>query len=308
MKFILQYPEVTGLDRDMLDCGDVGEMAALAEAAGFDGISFTEHPAPGANWLTHGGHQTLDPFIALAFAAAATERLRLLTYLSVVPYRNPLLLAKSAASLDRLSNGRFTLGIGTGYHKTEFFALGVDFDERNDVFDEALDVLPRAWSGEPFSYAGRHFEARNVVQRPRPTQQPIPIWIGGNSQRSRRRVAASARGLDADGRPARARGDDAHTASRIGRHTRGLGRGREGPGRRGGPRHSTSSRSTRTPRSASTPAAMPAGTAMRSPPTTPRGSRGVVVGASHPTPEQHRAFIETFGTTYLTETGLGGGA
>ena len=81
MKFILQYPEVTGLDADMLDCGDVGEIAALAEAAGFAGISFTEHPAPGSNWLMHGGHQTLDPFVALAFAAAATERLRLLTYL-----------------------------------------------------------------------------------------------------------------------------------------------------------------------------------------------------------------------------------
>jgi len=189
VKFILQYPEVTGLDRDMLDCGDVGEVAALAEAAGFDGISFTEHPAPGANWLTHGGHQTLDPFIALAFAAAATERLRLLTYLSVVPYRNPLLLAKSAASLDRLSNGRFTLGIGTGYHKTEFFALGVDFDERNALFDEALEVLPRAWSGEPFDAEGLHFTAKGVIQRPRPAQNPIPIWIGGNSKLSRRRAA-----------------------------------------------------------------------------------------------------------------------
>src|SRR5690349_15054263 len=152
----------------MLDCGDVGEIAARAEAAGFDGLSFTEHPAAGVNWLTHGGHQTLDPFVALAFAAAATSRLRLLTYLAVLPYRNPFLLAKTAATLDRLSGGRFTLGAGTGYHKTEFFALGVDFDERNALFDETLDVLPRAWSGEPFSYRGRHFDARDVIQRPRP--------------------------------------------------------------------------------------------------------------------------------------------
>ena len=194
MKFILQYPETSGLDHDMLECGDVGEIAAAAEAAGFAGFSFTEHPIPGANWLAHGGHQTLDPFIALAFAAAATERLRLLTYLAVVPYRNPFLLAKSAATLDRLSGGRFTLGVGTGYHKTEFFALGMDFDERNALFDEALDVLPLAWSGEPFSYQGRHFEARNVIQRPLPAQQPIPIWIGGNSKLSRRRVAQRAQG------------------------------------------------------------------------------------------------------------------
>src|SRR5207248_4143246 len=96
--------------------------------------------------------------------------------------------------LDRCSNGRFILGIGTGYHKTEFFALGVDFDERNALFDEALDLLPRAWSGEPFDAEGLHFTARGVIQRPRPTQNPIPIWIGGNSKLSRRRVAERAQG------------------------------------------------------------------------------------------------------------------
>ena len=178
MKFILQYPQANGLERDMLDAGDVGEMAAAAEKAGFDGFSLTEHPIPGAKWLAQGGHQSVDPFVALAFAAAATTRLRLLTYLAVVPYRNPFLLAKASATLDRMSNGRFVLGVGSGYHKTEFFALGVDFEERNALFDEALEVLPLAWSGEAFSYKGRHFEARNVIQLPRPTQQPIPIWIG----------------------------------------------------------------------------------------------------------------------------------
>src|SRR5690606_5897594 len=145
-------------------------------------------------WLAHGGHQSVDPFVALAFAAAATTRLRLLTYLAVVPYRNPFLLAKASATLDRMSGGRFVLGVGSGYHKTEFFALGVDFDERNALCDEALEVLPLAWSGEPFSYKGRHFEARDVIQLPRPTQRPIPIWIGGNSKLARRRVARSAQG------------------------------------------------------------------------------------------------------------------
>jgi probable F420-dependent oxidoreductase len=194
MKFIYNYPEVHGLERDLLDSGEITDVAAAVEAAGFDGFALTEHPIPGANWLDHGGHQTLDPFVGLAFAAAVTERIRLLTHLAVVPYRNPFLLAKSAATLDRCSNGRFILGIGTGYHKTEFFALGVDFDERNALFDEALDVLPKAWSGEPFDAAGLHFAARGVIQRPRPTQDPIPIWIGGNSKLSRRRVAARAQG------------------------------------------------------------------------------------------------------------------
>jgi len=124
----------------------------------------------------------------------ATSRLRLLTHLAVVPYRNPFLLAKSAATLDKISHGRLTLGVGTGYLKTEFFALGVDFDERNELFDEALEVLPLHWKGEPFSYEGKHFTARDVIARPRPAQDPIPIWIGGNSKLTLRRVAEKAQG------------------------------------------------------------------------------------------------------------------
>lgn len=194
MQFLYQYPDVRGADGDLLDAGPVGEVAAAVEAAGWDGFSFTEHPAPSATWLEHGGHQTLDPFVALGHASAVTSRIRLLTYLAVVPYRNPLLLAKSAATLDRVSNGRFTLGVGTGYLKSEFFALGADFASRNQRFDEALDVLPMAWSGDPFSYAGADFDARNVVCRPASIQQPIPVWIGGNAQLTMRRVAARAQG------------------------------------------------------------------------------------------------------------------
>jgi probable F420-dependent oxidoreductase len=189
-----QYPDLTGLEGDMLDSGPVGELARAAEDAGWDGFAFTEHPAPGLRWLETGGHQTLDPFVALSYVAAVTSRLKLLTYLSVLPYRNPMLLAKAAASVDIVSGGRFILGAGTGYNKSEFHALGVDFEERNALFDEALDVLPLHWSGEPFSYTGRHFSAREVIARPRPPQQPIPIWIGGNSKLTRRRVAERANG------------------------------------------------------------------------------------------------------------------
>ena len=194
LRFLFDYPVLDGIDGDMLDAGPVAVVAAAAEAAGWDGLSFTEHPAPGARWLSAGGHQTLDPFVALGHAAAVTSRLRLLTYLTVVPYRNPLLLAKAAATVDKLSGGRFVLGAGAGYLKGEFFALGVDFDERNALLDEALDVLPMHWSGEPFSYEGRHFAARDVIARPRPVQQPIPIWIGGNSTVTLRRVAERAQG------------------------------------------------------------------------------------------------------------------
>lgn len=194
MRFIYQYPETNGTGGDMLDAGPLGEVAAAAERAGFDGFSLTEHPIPGARWLERGGHQSLDPLVALSYIAAVTTRLRLLTYLVVAPYRNPFLLAKAAATVDRLSGGRLILGVGTGYQKSEYHALGVAFDERNVLFDEALDALPLHWRGEPFSYRGTHFDARDVIARPRPVQDPIPIWIGGNAKVTRRRVAERAQG------------------------------------------------------------------------------------------------------------------
>jgi probable F420-dependent oxidoreductase len=298
VKFVLHYPEISGIEDDMLDRGDVGEIAARAEAAGFDGLSFTEHPAAGVNWLTHGGHQTLDPFVALGFAAGATERLRLLTYLAVLPYRNPFLLAKTAASLDRLSGGRLTLGVGTGYHKTEFFALGVDFEERNELFDEALDVLALAWSGEPFSYTGRHFEARNVVQRPRPAQQPIPVWIGGNSRLARSRVAARGQGWMPMG------GTAELAATTRTPHLESLdelaplvAEVKEMAGDRGAgldfvSRYFDAGLATD-----------PGRDVERHREAFARyeeiGVTWIVVGAEHPTPEEHRAFIDSFGATYL---------
>jgi probable F420-dependent oxidoreductase len=194
LRFIFQFPETTGTTTDMLDVGPLRDVAIAAERAGFHGIALTEHPVPGARWLENGGHQSLDPLVALGYVAGATSTLRLLTNLVVAPYRNPFLLAKAAATVDKLSGGRLILGLGAGYQKSEFFALGIDFEERNALFDEALAALPLHWSGEPFSFDGRHFNARDVIARPRPVQDPIPIWIGGNSRLSRRRAATKAQG------------------------------------------------------------------------------------------------------------------
>jgi probable F420-dependent oxidoreductase len=194
MQFVFHFPETGGLVDDMLEPGSPTEVAVRAEQAGFDGISFTEHPVPSARWLANGGHHSLDPFVALAAAGAVTSRIKLMTNLSVAPYRNPFILAKSAATVDKLSGGRMVLGLGAGYMKSEYFALGVDFEERNALFDEVLQVLPLHWSGEPFSFEGRHFSARDVIALPKPVQQPIPMWIGGNSNASRRRVANYAQG------------------------------------------------------------------------------------------------------------------
>ena len=171
-------------------------LCATAEEAGFGGVSLTEHPAPSEAWRQAGGHDALDPFVGLAFAAAATKKIRLFTYLIVLPYRNPFLAAKSAASLDALSNGRLELGLGAGYLKSEFFALGVKFEERNELFDESIKVMKMAWTGEPVTYDGRHFSAKGVTSQPRPAQRNPhpPLWIGGNSQMAQRRVAEQAQG------------------------------------------------------------------------------------------------------------------
>lgn len=170
------------------------EFVSVAADSGFSSVHFTEHPIPSDRWLATGGHEALDPFVGLSFMAALATDLRLLTCLSVLPYRNPFLTAKAVATLDRLSGGRVTLGVGAGYLKSEFFALGVEFDERNALFDEALDVCRMVWTGGTVSYEGRHFSARDVRALPTPVQDPLPIWIGGNSKLSRRRAAEKAEG------------------------------------------------------------------------------------------------------------------
>jgi probable F420-dependent oxidoreductase len=164
--------------------------AKAVEQAGFSAIAFTEHPAPSLKWLRGGGHATLDPIAALSFVAACTTRLVVMPYLMVLPYRNPLLAAKSIVSLDVLSGGRLVVAAGGGYLRSEFAALGVDFDRRGALFDESLDVLRQACSAEEFHYNGLHFEARGVTITPGPVQRPHPpVWIGGNGRNARRRVA-----------------------------------------------------------------------------------------------------------------------
>ena len=173
----------------------IGRLSRAAEAAGFDAVFVTEHPVPGDEWLASGGHHALDPFVALSFAAAATTRVRLLTNLVIPAYRNPFLLAKAVASLDHLSGGRVVLGIGSGYLRPEFDALGVDYDERNDLTDEAIAAMRAAWSGRSFELRGRHFAAAGNTALPPPAQDGgPPIWIGGNSRRAMRRAVELADG------------------------------------------------------------------------------------------------------------------
>ena len=190
MHFTLQLPtDRVAQGDEFVSAEAIAEMALAAEAEGFDAAFVTDHPAPEDRWLRSGGHQALDPFVALSFAAAATTRLRVQTHVLVAAYRNPFLAAKAIATLDVLSRGRVIVGIAAGYLEPEFAALGVDYAERNELSDEAIESMKRIWAGESLSLEGRHFRAAGPTVLPRPLQRPHPpLWIGGNSRRAMRRA------------------------------------------------------------------------------------------------------------------------
>jgi probable F420-dependent oxidoreductase len=192
MRFTFTHPMHTHpYNPELVTGSGVATVAAAAEAAGFHGFGFTDHPAPTQRWLDSGGHDALDPFVAMGFAAARTTTLRLIPNIVVLPYRNPFVVAKAGATLDLLSDGRFTLAVGVGYLKREFAALGVDFDERGQLFEEALEVIRAIWTTDDLSHEGRNFNATGITAHPRPVSKPHPpIWIGGNTAAARRRVVA----------------------------------------------------------------------------------------------------------------------
>jgi len=171
----------------------ITQMSHALEAARADACYVTDHPAPSTEWLHANGHDALDPFTAFAFVAAATSRLRLHTNILVLPYRNPFLTAKSAATLQVLSGGRLILGVGGGYQPGEFAALGVEFRKRGALFDEALDVIRLAWAGGSVVKQGLNFNAAGNEPRPAPDVPP-PIWVGGGSDKAIERAARAAEG------------------------------------------------------------------------------------------------------------------
>lgn len=178
-----------------------GELARAAEDVGFHSIWAVEHAVvpveyastypydeggrlfKGASQLDHS-----DPLIWLAFAAAATTKIRLATGILILPQRNPLIAAKEIASLDRLSDGRLDLGIGVGWLREEFDALGVPFEARGARTDEYLRALRVLWSETEAEFHGEFVDFAPVYCQPKPTQQPIPILVGGHSDRAARRA------------------------------------------------------------------------------------------------------------------------
>lgn len=146
--------------------------AVRAESLGFDLFSLPDH--------LHSDRPNLEPWTALAFAAAATKRLTLLPNVLGLPYRSPAVTAKMAETFDRLSGGRLVLGLGVGGYDPEFAAFGLAErtpGQKVAALGEAIKIIRGLWDGPSFTFAGKHFQARQASIEPRPDRR-IPIWVG----------------------------------------------------------------------------------------------------------------------------------
>jgi probable F420-dependent oxidoreductase len=165
-------------------------VAKGADELGYAWLPCSDHVVVPQRAVLVMGATWYEPATTLAFVAGVTQRIRLLTHVIVLPYHNPLAIAKQYATLDRLSGGRVLLGVGTGHLKPEFRALGAPFQERGAATDEYISIIKALWMNEEASFDGQYFAFNKMRLAPRPVQQPQPpIWVGGNSRRAARRAA-----------------------------------------------------------------------------------------------------------------------
>jgi probable F420-dependent oxidoreductase len=164
--------------------------AKKAEVVGFDAIFVNDHIVVGDDARSAPWTNVYDPFVAMSFIAAHTSRIRVGVSVLIMPYRNPVATAKSLATLDRMSGGRLTVGVGAGWNEAEFAALGVPFRERGARTDEYLRLWQACWAPGKVSFAGKFFSFVDMHVNPKPRQQPHPpIWVGGTSDAALRRAA-----------------------------------------------------------------------------------------------------------------------
>lgn len=176
------------------------ELAREAELAGFESLWAVEHviwPAeyssrypysPSGKMPGDSSSPIPDPLIWLSFAAASTSTIRLATGILILPERNPLILAKEAATLHVLSDGRFDLGIGVGWLEEEFAALGVPFERRGDRADDYLAAMRSLWSDDPAAHDGEFVSFQDVSSNPKPLGGAVPVIVGGHSRAAARRA------------------------------------------------------------------------------------------------------------------------
>jgi probable F420-dependent oxidoreductase len=168
----------------------LADLVALGEELGYDDVWFGDHVVVPAYAAGLTDPDWLEPLIACAIGLGRTSRIRFGTDVLVVPYRHPALVAKMVATADVLSGGRMILGVGVGYLRGEFAILGQDAARRGAVTDEYLEAIRLLWSADgPVSFAGEHVAFDDAVFGPRPVQDPMPLWVGGNAPAALRRAA-----------------------------------------------------------------------------------------------------------------------
>jgi probable F420-dependent oxidoreductase len=167
------------------------EAAKAIEAAGLDACRATDHPFPVIDEARI-AHHTLDPFVLFGCVARETARLGLHFQVVVLPYRNPFLVANAVNVVDNASGGgRVVLGVAAGYLRPEFAALGVSFDDRDQLMVDGIAALREAWTGEPVTGSTSHWTAAGNTLVPVPKTRPHPpIWMGGNSRAAIDRAVA----------------------------------------------------------------------------------------------------------------------
>ncbi|MFX0064816.1 MAG: LLM class flavin-dependent oxidoreductase [Candidatus Hermodarchaeota archaeon] len=156
---------------------DYVELAQLGEENGWGGFFLWDHLNPSSTVV----FPVIDPWITLAAIAVQTDKIRLGTTVTPLARRRPWKLAREIVSLDHLSNGRFTLGVGLGVPSDaefESFNENSETKVKAEKLDESLDILRGLWSGKPFSYKGKHYQIKEVTFQPTPIQNSIPIWVG----------------------------------------------------------------------------------------------------------------------------------
>ncbi len=165
------------------------EIAKKAEEMGFNSIWTSDHVVV-PNRYTDGFSEIFyDPFVLLASTATHTDKIKLGTSVIILPYRNPIVMAKMIATLDVLSNGRFIFGVGPGWMKEEFDVLGATFEERGRRTDEYIKIFKELCEKDEPRFEGEYFRFSDIKFFPKPYQRPYPpIWIGGSSKRAIRRA------------------------------------------------------------------------------------------------------------------------
>src|SRR3954454_16146781 len=165
----------------------IRDAAVAAEELGFSDVWVSDHVVRPAI-QDYPSAYLFDPLLTLTWAAAVTTTVRLGTSVLVVPQYHPLWLANATSSLDALSGGRLTLGVGVGWSEAEFTALGQDFRHRGRRTDEMLEILQACWTSDPTSFSGEFYEFTDIRVQPKPAR-PIDVWVGGAGDAARRRAA-----------------------------------------------------------------------------------------------------------------------